>query len=204
MPDAEQILAALRNTANNWQGLAVFWHVYFAGLLAGFLLGAIASRRLAGLLMALPLGSVSGLAWLAGNPFNGGLFALAGLGLVIAALRLPDTAPAIDRRMRLPGLLMFAFGWAYPHFLEAPGWAYLYAAPTGLIPCPTLSILTGLALLTGGLGSAAWSGVLAAMGLFYGLFGALVLGIALDWGLVAGAACLAFATLRRTPGPRAP
>jgi len=71
------------------------------------------------------------------------------------------------------GVAMIAFGWLYPHFLTfGPVTRYLVAAPMGLIPCPTLSLVIGFALLAGGLSSRAWSIVLAVVGLFYGLFGA--------------------------------
>jgi hypothetical protein len=50
------------------------------------------------------------------------------------------------------GVSMIAFGWLYPHFLEShPATTYLFAAPTGVIPCPTLSLVIGFALLSGGL-----------------------------------------------------
>jgi len=86
---------------------------------------------------------------------------------------------------------LIGFGWVYPHFLQTDTWlSYLYAAPAGLIPCPTLAVVIGASLAIGGLGSVAWSGVLCAMGAFYSLFGALHLGVDLDWVLLAGAVAL--------------
>jgi hypothetical protein len=97
----------------------------------------------------------------------------------------------------LIGLAAVAFGWVYPHFLEGGSSVrYLYAAPTGLVPCPTLSAVVGFALLAGGLGSRAWSLMLAAIGLFYGLFGTLRLGVFLDIGLIIGATALAVVGLQ--------
>lgn len=58
---------------------------------------------------------------------------------------------------------------------------------TGLVPCPTLSIVIGLALMVGGFGSTAWSLVLGATGIFYGALGAARLGVTIDWVLMAGA-----------------
>ena len=82
---------------------------------------------------------------------------------------------------------MFAFGWVYPHFLDtSTSLTYLYAAPTGLIPCPTLSIVIGVGLIVGGLGSRAWSIFLGALGDFYSIFGAVRLGVVLDWVLLFG------------------
>jgi len=86
---------------------------------------------------------------------------------------------------------MIAFATFYPHFLsDRTPVAYLYAAPTGVIPCPTLSLVIGFALLGGGLRAPVWSSVLAAVGLFYGLFGVARLGVQLDVALIAGAATL--------------
>ena len=85
------------------------------------------------------------------------------------------------------------------HFLEDGSVVrYLCAAPTGLIPCPTLSVVVGFALFADGLGSRAWPAVLAALGLLYGLFGALWLGVYLDAGLIIGAIALAMLALRHS------
>ena len=189
MPTSEQILHGLETIANQWQGLAVLWHLYFAVLAIGLIIGVRPAKRLAGILLALPLFSVSILAWVAANPVNGALFALAGIALVIIALRLPDERIQIAPVWLMSaGGLMFLFGWLYPHFLETTSFVpYLYAAPTGLIPCPTLSIVIGLSLMLEGLDSRAWSLVLGVTGLFYGLFGALRLGVTIDLLLVIGA-----------------
>lgn len=63
----------------------------------------------------------------------------------------------------------------------------------GLIPCPTLAMVIGLAMIGGGLGSRAWSYTLAGFGLFYGVFGVARLGVVLDLPLIAGAVALAVA-----------
>ncbi len=75
--------------------------------------------------------------------------------------------------------------------------AYLIGAPVGLVPCPTLSVAIGLALLAGGVGPRSWTIVLVALGMFYGLFGLFRLGVVLDTGLVIGALALV-RTLQRT------
>jgi hypothetical protein len=189
MPTPEQILNGLRTIANQWQLLAVVWHVYFAVLAVGLVLGVRPSKRLVGILLGLPLLSVSALAWVSANPFNGTLFALAGVTLIAIALRLPAERLRIAPTWVVSaGVLMFLFGWVYPHFLDTSSFApYLYAAPTGLIPCPTLSIVLGLSLMVGELNSRAWSLGLAAMGIFYGIFGVLRLGVPIDVVLLLGA-----------------
>lgn len=165
------------------------WHGYFAVLAVGLFLGVRPSQRLFGLLLGLPLFSVSALAWAAANPFNGSLFAVAGIALVAIAARLAD-----ERVQMAPlwvmsvGVFIFLFGWVYPHFLDTSSFVpYLYAAPTGLVPCPTLSVVIGLSLVVGGLNSRAWSLVLGATGVFYGIFGALRLGVTIDLVLLIGA-----------------
>jgi hypothetical protein len=83
---------------------------------------------------------------------------------------------------------MVVFGWIYPHFLETTSFVpYLYSAPLGLIPCPTLSMVVGLGLILGSFGSRGWTFTVGVVGLFYGLFGAVRLGVSLDWVLVVGA-----------------
>jgi hypothetical protein len=91
----------------------------------------------------------------------------------------------------VPGAILFGFGWVYPHFLQTPSIApYLYASPLGLIPCPTLAAVTGIGLMTAGFGSLPWMLVIGAAGAFYGVVGALLLGVSLDWVLLAGAALM--------------
>ena len=206
MPSSQVILDGLRAIANTGQGLAVMWHVAFGAGLAALVLGWRPAKRLAGALFAIPLASVSALAWLAGNPFNGTVFAILAVGLAGQAVRLPHgrVAVAVPWLVAAGGLLT-AFGWTYPHFLEAQSLAtYLYAAPLGLIPCPTLSALVGLALMIDGLGSRWWSMTLAVGGAAYGLFGWLGLGVTTDVVLLAGAVALGIVVMfRREPGATA-
>lgn len=165
-------------------------------------------QRLGGVLLVPPLLSVSILAWSAGNPFNGVVFALVAALFLLAALKRPcapaRVAPAASF---FPGLALFAFGWAYPHFVAAPSFLpYLYATPVGLIPCPTLAIVIGLVLMLDGLGSRSAFFVLGAAGLFYGAFGVFRLGVAVDWTLLLGASVAVargFASRPAVPAGRA-
>jgi len=127
--------------------------------------------------------------------------ALAAVLAGIASRFRPDEAQAGTTVDRIAGGVMIAFAWLYPHFLDArPPATYLYAAPMGLIPCPTLALVIGFTLVSGGLASRAWSFTLAAAGLFYGLFGFFRLRVALDFFLIAGALALLVSPfrLRRT------
>ncbi|HZW60096.1 MAG TPA: hypothetical protein VFE85_07370 [Woeseiaceae bacterium] len=192
MPAANDILDGLQAIANGWPALAALWHVYF-GVLAGALLcGYRPSQRLAGILAALPLVSVSVLGFAAANAFNGTVFALLASTALLLAARMPGQRVRIAPwPWRAAGVPMFAFGWLYPHFLAVQSFVdYGYLAPTGLVPCPTLAIIVGVTLLLGGLGTAAWSGLFAASGLFYGTFGAMRLGVSMDWLLSLGSLCL--------------
>ena len=189
MPTSEQILSGLHTIANQWQFLAMLWHIYFAVIAIGLLIGLRPSKRIGGILLALPLLSVSTLAWTSANPFNGIIFAVVGVALLGVALRLPDEPMSIAPGWAVgAGVLMFLFGWIYPHFLDTSAFLpYFYAAPTGLVPCPTLSIVIGLSLMVGGLDSRIWALLLGISGLFYGLFGVLRLGVTIDLVLFLGA-----------------
>ena len=194
----ESILAGLAGIANRWSAVAVAWHVYFGLGALALLAGLRPSRRFAALAMVLPLVSVAVLAALARNPFNSGLFALGGIVLAVIAVRTgpQSVVPAAGWRL-VTGFFLLVFGWVYPHFLEGEPWlVYLYRAPLGLVPCPTLSAVIGATLVLGNFGSRAWPLALAALGLFYGVFGAAVLGVTIDWLLAAGALALAISGFR--------
>ncbi len=201
MPSSSEILEGLGSIASEWRGLAVAWHVAWAVVVIALLAGWRPSQRLAGALLAAPLVSVSALAWAGGNPFNGTLFALLAAVLVVVGLSLPRKAVGLGRPWAVAaGVLLTAFGWVYPHFLGGGSWVrYAYAAPLGLVPCPTLSAVIGAAMAAAGLGSRPWSLTLAAAGVVYGLIGWLRLGVTIDVVLLAGALALAAATRRPRP-----
>lgn len=202
MPTTDEILDGLQTIANNWQFLAILWHIYFGALIVALVLGVRPGLRTAGLALSPPLVSVSILAWLTGNPFNGLLFALSSAGLVVLSLRLaPRPVWIAHRAPALAGLFLVMFGWFYPHFLPTSSMIpYLYAAPTGLIPCPTLSIVIGAGLVLDGLGSRTWGLLAGVVGLFYGLFGAVRLGVTIDWILVAGSSIMLACAIFRNVG----
>lgn len=105
--------------------------------------------------------------------------------------RVPFRSPssplaAAGKWTRALGALLLAFAWIYPHFLQDPGIRYLYAAPLGTIPCPTLAAVVGVALLANGLVGKTWSALLVAMSGFYGLFGVFRLGVTIDILLLIG------------------
>jgi hypothetical protein len=103
----------------------------------------------------------------------------------------PEPVPRSSTSVMVWAFMLLEFGWLYPHFLaENFTLHYLYRAPLGVLPCPTLAAVIGLALLLRGFESRAWSSVLAIVGLFFGLFGAIRLAVAMDLLLVLGALIL--------------
>lgn len=204
MPAAANILETLASIANGRTAMAVAWHVVLAAVIAAVLAGWRPVRKPAATAMAVPLLSVAILAWLSGNPFNGIVFLLFAVLLAALGSGLPPVrvAPA-PAWARIVGASLVAFGWIYPHFLSGGTWfKYLYAAPTGLIPCPTLSVLVGLTLLAGGFSSRAFPLTLGFLGMFYGAFGAFRLGVTIDVVLLTGSVVL-MAYALKTPRPAA-
>lgn len=204
MPTTTQILEYLRTAANDAIPLAIFWHlaVVYAALM--LLVGWRPTERSVGQLLALPVASVGIVGLAAGNPFNGIVF----LGLAVA-LALISRRGAPRQPVHFAPLSSIAIGGAslasgllYSHFFEgATIWTYLYAAPVGVIPCPTLYAVIGLALIAR-LENRAWMRTLAGAGLFYGITGVVQLGVTLDIGLVVAAAALALASFARAPSER--
>jgi hypothetical protein len=194
MPSATEILTSLSLAANEAFGVAIVWHVIVAWCAVAYRLGFRPTERVAAMLLSFPLASVALLSWVLDNPFNGAVFALAAISLGFLAWRggSARTAASGDPwSVRLGGVLV-ALGWVYPHFLEGHSpFAYLIAAPLGVIPCPTLSLVVGVALLGGGLVGGGWRILLIALATLYGLFGVLRLGVFIDLLLLAGALALA-------------
>jgi hypothetical protein len=189
MPSAEQILSNLSVIANTWWMLAVFWHLYFGVVIFLLIVGVRYYKRAAGILLLLPFISVSIIAWIYFNPFNGLVYALVSIVMLFASLKLPSEKVRIAPLwMFIPGIIMFAFGWIYPHFLGASSFVpYLYSSPVGLIPCATLTIVIGSLLILNGLQSRLILFLLGITGLFYGLTGVFKLRVGIDIVLLLGA-----------------
>lgn len=201
MPPAAEILDGLTMATEQGWALAVAWHAAMLVAVIALVAGWRPDRRLAGALLAAPLASVSVMAWVVGNPFNGAVFAVLAAALVVLALRLPPLRVSSGTTWAVVvGAIMIGFGWVYPHFMR-PGLTlgFLYRSPFGLIPCPTLSGVIGFALVGDGLGGRAWSVVLAGAGLFYALVGTFRLGVQIDLFLLVGAVALAVVALRMRP-----
>lgn len=206
MPSPENILRGLAWLAQTERALAVFWHLILATVLIVVLRarGAI-GRRFGAVVSAAPMISVGALAFRVGNPFNGAVFLGAAVAFVVIGLRMSDAPPPHAPGWAVVlGAAAIAFGWVYPHFLVQPWGYYLFDAPFGILPCPTLSVVLGFALVGDGYGSREWSILAATLGGFYALFGMLRLGVWLDAGLLApaiGVATLGISSSRRRATP---
>jgi hypothetical protein len=192
MPPANEILLGLTRIANSAVEVSIGWHVVLAATTVALLAGFRPQQRLAAAALSAPLASVAILAVAFGNPFNGAVFSVLAVVLALLALRARrGTTTLRSGWSAVLGGALIVFGAAYPHFLEGASWfTYLYAAPLGAIPCPTLSAVIGAALVAGGFGLGAWRLTLAAAGFFYAAFGALHLGVLIDAILFCGAAGL--------------
>jgi hypothetical protein len=189
MPSSAEILENLRRISDEGSAYAVAWHVLLGGVAAALLSRRRPPPALAAWLVVALFASVSVFAWRFDNSFNGSVFAaLAAICGLLAWLPSPSALESKRSWTHALGVLMLAFGWAYPHFAEPhTALSYLYSAPTGLIPCPTLSVALGFGLLDWLPGRRSWTGILAMAAVFYGLFGVLRLGVAIDLMLLVGA-----------------
>lgn len=188
MIKSEEIIAGLQAIVNNYSLISTLWHIVIYVLIILLIFGWHPSNKLMAILFCLPVVSVSILAWYSGNPFNGTLFAVLAVLIVIFGMKASSQPVTLSQLTFLvTGILMIAFALLYPHFMESGSFfKYLYASPVGLIPCPTLSLLIGFALVYNGFGSNALTISLIVYGLFYGLFGVFRLGVTLDIGLIIG------------------
>lgn len=182
MPSSEDILQGLMLITNQFVWLAIIWHLFFYILIAALILNWKPRNRLMAALLGFPLVSVSLLAWITGNPFNGLLFAIFGILLVVSGIRSNDDPIRTGHSWTTVfGIVVIMFGLIYPHFLETDNYfKYLYMAPVGLVPCPTLSVAIGFAILYNGFQSRKWTWFLIIPGLIYGTIGVFRLGVYLD------------------------
>ena len=90
MPSPGNVISGLTELAQQWRWLAAAWHVALAALLIAFYLGWRPTTRTFLVTLVVPLISVSTLAWLSGNPFNGAALALLAASLSGRALLEPE------------------------------------------------------------------------------------------------------------------
>jgi hypothetical protein len=118
MPTPTEILQVLAKISNQQFKLAIFWHALIAITVIGIFLGWRPTKKAGAMALALPLLSVSVLAWAYKNPFNGAVFLLAAIAVLAFGLHQPSEK--VDRApvwATVAGAVMIIFGWVYPHFL---------------------------------------------------------------------------------------
>jgi hypothetical protein len=189
MPSSKEILLGLARIATDATAVSIGWHVALAATAAALSLGWRPEKRHAAAALSAPLASVAIVAFAFGNPFNGAAFSLLAAALAVLASR--SRPGAVELRAdwsAVLGSILIVFGAVYPHFLGDASWVtYLYAAPLGAIPCPTLSVVIGAALIAGGFQLGWWRLALGLAGCFYAIFGVVRLGVTLDVFLLCGA-----------------
>lgn len=191
MPTSEEILAVLKQISNDLILLALVFHILIFVIAIALIKGWRPTKYMAGLALSLSLLSVSVIAWIYTNPFNGGFFGIFFIILFLFSLKLPKQPIDIAKgSWKIPAVLLIAFGLCYPHFLDAHPAMYLISSPMGLIPCPTLSMVIGFTLLFGSFNSTRWAWALVTIGLFYGIFGAIRLHVYIDTILIFGSLIL--------------
>ncbi len=199
MPSSESVTGALAALAHEWRWVAIAWHGLLALLAIAIGAGWRPAARTFVVMAVLPLVSVSVLAWRSGNPFNGGVFAALALGLSLQALLESDRRVTVGPpAMLIPGALLVGFGAVYPEFAGAASWSSLVSAPLGVLPCPTLALIAGSAIMVHG---PRWpmSGLVAAAASAYGILGAFWLRVEIDVVLLVGALVLLTSLVIRAP-----
>lgn len=188
MPPASTILEQLTTTTTELTFVAISWHFAILAIALALLARWRPSAPQTALLLISPALSVAIISAAYSSWFNAISFGLLALVLVVA---LDD----IDLRWRLQGpgwsrwlgLALVAYGFCYPHFVAGGWYRAVFAAPVGLVPCPTLAVLVGFTLMGRAGGSRAIPALLAVWTTFYALFGIFVLGVVLDVGLFVAA-----------------
>ncbi len=183
------IVQQLQAIASEHEQIAIAWHVAIA-ILAIALVRWEPSTRTAVVLTAMPAASVFLAAAGYRSWFNAISFAVLAIVLLGPRQLAPRWRTCVPAWSSLLGVALIMFGLWYPHFTDG-GYRSLYASPIGLLPCPSLAVMAGFTLVAGGFGTRAIPAVLAVWTAFYGAFGAFVLGVDLDVGLLIAAFALA-------------
>lgn len=203
MRSAEEVMRHLGTIAHDLRWLAFLWHLAIAAIVVAFVRGWRPRARHAMPLLLGPLASVAIVAagyhrWLAALSF-----AVLGVAIALAGLRLGRRRPLRGPAWSVVlGAASITFGVTYPAF--SGGWSHtLFFAPVGLLPAPTLAVLAGATLVSGGFGSRAIPALLGAWAAVHAGFGVLRLGMMIDLALVPpaiGLLCLGLGK-RRTIAP---
>jgi hypothetical protein len=188
MPLSTRILDQLATTTSELTFIGIGWHLATAAVAIALFAGWKPSTRHTALLLIMPILSVATISTAYSSWFNAISFTLLALLLTIG---LDDAAPRWHLHgpawSRLLGIALIVYGFCYPHFVAGAWYRALYAAPLGVVPCPTLAVVVGFTLLGPANGSRTIPTLLAVWTTFYAVFGIAVLGVVLDTGLLVGA-----------------
>lgn len=192
MPTPEQILGNLAYEATSARGIALLWHLAAViGLTVLYASRWKPRTFVAQMLAVAPLVTVSALAGSFNLGFNAVVVGGVAFTLIVVGAR-GDERPLSSGPLWsvLLGLGAVSYALVYPHFVPIEGFPDLWFTPLGVVPCPSFALVIGAGLLAGGFGSRAWSLIAGGAGLFYALFGMLVLHVWLDAGLLVAAGAL--------------
>jgi hypothetical protein len=202
MSTPETIIASLNLMANHGRGVAAIWHISVLMALIGIVSGWRPSRRIVALALSMPLFSVGAVGWHHLNVVFGSVFTVLPIVLALVARQVRPEGPGRPPRWALGlGIATAIYGLVYPNYLDGAFLWYLYAAPMGVLPCPTLAFAIGVALVIDDIGSRAWPLLLAVTGLAFAILALVTLRAWLDLGLILGAAGLLVRTLARRRQP---
>ena len=204
MPTPAEILRQLEETSRALEPIAMAWHIVLAAALLAVLGAWRPSQRTALAALAVPATSVALAAVYVDNAFNVLSFAILAALLGMMAWSAPTTPSARGPAWATAlGIGAIAYGWIYPHFVDGGALRAVFAAPIGLVPCPTLAVIAGLLLVGGGFGSRGAIAAVAAWATFYATIGVVRLGVVLDLGLAGAALALtALLVTEVVAGPR--
>jgi len=196
MPTPAEILEQLHAIANHVAWLAIAWHVVIVVVAVALIKGWRPQARTVTVLVVAPVLSVSVVSASFASWFNAVTF---GVLAVICASLMRDVRGQAQLRPRgwrlWVALALIAYGFVYPHFVDGGWYRSSYASPVGLVPCPTLALVAGFALLVQTSRSRVLCTVLAGWTVFYALFGVFQLGVWLDVGLLLAVVALVFESL---------
>ena len=189
MPTPEEILSLNEYLANRYVAIAVMWHVIIVFLLAFQMhrkqTGSHLYYGLTGVLFL----SVSVLALTVLNIFNFLVYFIPSLLLIRKSIltRGPDLKLSKSTVFSASAYIFILTGLVYPHFLNSDFTIYLVASPTGIVPCPTLLLASGISLLFVKPDHKLLLYILMPLNLVYGLIGIFILGVYIDALLVCAA-----------------
>lgn len=185
MPSSAGIQELLAATTRELAPLALAWHLALAAIAVAYLRGWRPAPHRCAPLLAVPVLSVSIVAFAFGNMLDGASFAALAIILVVTGLRAPgvhlERGPAWSRWL---GCALILFGMWYPHLVEGAWYRVLAVAPLGVVPCPTLALVAGVTLVADGFGSRAIPAVIALWAGFYARLGIFNQGALVDIGLL--------------------